>query len=122
MQSSKTFLDKANHNSKVNRPEHLYFRKRFTCDENVNFTLNSSSSEDINSPVEDNYCDKNTSVDKPITLVSIFINGFWVLYSSFSLKVIMSIIGTSSAKLLKEILSFNFLVKILFMGKIVQRK
>lgn len=64
-------MRQAKSTSKLDRPEQLYFnRHHHTCDENVNFTLKSSSSEDENSPTTEMNCKK--VIDKP-TLVSILL-------------------------------------------------
>lgn len=64
-------MRQAKSTSKLDRPEQLYFnRQHYTCDENVNFTLKSSSSEDENSPTTEMNCKK--VIDKP-TLVSNYI-------------------------------------------------
>lgn len=68
MQNNKTHSEKSSNNSKLSRPDNLYFNKHFSCDENVNIALKSSSSEEDSSPTELNQCRK--VIDKP-TLVSI---------------------------------------------------
>lgn len=79
----KTHSDKSNHNSKLSRPSNLYINKRYTCDENTNLTLKSTSSEEESSPSELNNCRK--IIDKP-TLVSIkisFYGGYYVVQDHF---------------------------------------